>query len=607
MATGQADSLMRHLRRAALGTDACLGDGQLLECFLARRDEAAFEALVRRHGPLVFGVCQRVLHNRHDAEDAFQATFLVLLRKAASIGRRELLANWLYGVAYRTALEAKAAATRRRLKERQVAAMPSPTPPDEEVWHELRPLLDRELSRLPDKYRVPILLCDLEGKTRKEAARLLGWPEGTVSGRLSRARALLAKRLKRHGLAVSGGAVAAALTQGAASAGVSAPLVATTVRAVTLVAAGQAAAGAVSAQVAALTEGVLKIMLLTKLRTVLVVLLGVIGLGTGLGVLAHLAWAGERGTHVPVVAKKVTPIAAEAPPQEVEPTFETAPGYVWAVRPQEGRGAAWAVGWGATHPLGAGGLTAMEDKDKDGGLMLTLAYRVKQTGNKAGLELYRPVAFDAQRKRYPLKRGNSVGAGEVQLIRYVLDPKTLPAEKVALLGVETLAPDGAKVIARHAAAKAVKAGIEVPSFPEVGKPYDFALTTIEGKKLLSHDLQGKVILIDCWATWCSPCMAPLPDIKKLYETWHEKGLEVVGINFDENVEGVKSKCKDLGLAWPQVMVPKDEKRRQLWEEAAGIGVLPRVLLIDREGILRADDPANLEKAVAKLIRGKKEE
>lgn len=120
MATARAEGLFRRLYRGALRTQAGPSDVQLLEVFLARGDESAFEALVRRHGPLVYGVCQRVLRNAADAEDAFQATFLVLLRKAAGIGRREPLANWLYGVAYRTALEARASAVRRRVKERQV-------------------------------------------------------------------------------------------------------------------------------------------------------------------------------------------------------------------------------------------------------------------------------------------------------------------------------------------------------------------------------------------------------------------------------------------------------------------------------------------------------
>jgi RNA polymerase sigma factor (sigma-70 family) len=274
MATGQLSGFIRHLRRAALLPDGGgMMDGQLLECFITRRDEAAFAALVRRHGPMVLGVCRRVLGNHHDAEDAFQAAFLVLARKATSIGQRELLGNWLYGAAYRAALEAKAA--RRRVKERQVSAMPEPEAPAQpEVSLDLRPVLDQELSRLPDKYRAPLVLCDLEGRTRRDVARQLNIPAGTLSGRLTTARRLLAKRLARHGLAVSGGALAATLSQNGASACVPSPLVGSTVKAAVLSAAGQAApAGLVSAKVAALTEGVLKSMLLSKLKIAAAVLL----------------------------------------------------------------------------------------------------------------------------------------------------------------------------------------------------------------------------------------------------------------------------------------------------------------------------------------------
>src|SRR5262245_35360990 len=220
MATGQLGSVVRHLRKAALLQDgADRTDGELLECFLARRDEAAFEALVQRHGPMVLGVCRRVLKNQADAEDAFQATFLVLVRKATSVVPRALVGNWLYGVAHNTALKAKAMNTKRRAREREAGGMPRREAP-EEVWQQLQALLDEELSRLPDKYRVPIVLCDLEGKPLKEAARQLGWPHGTVASRLARGRTMLAKRLARHGLTLSAGALAAALSQGAAPAGV---------------------------------------------------------------------------------------------------------------------------------------------------------------------------------------------------------------------------------------------------------------------------------------------------------------------------------------------------------------------------------------------------
>jgi RNA polymerase sigma factor (sigma-70 family) len=260
--------------------DGDLTDRHLLERFLTAHEEAAFEALVHRHGPMVLGVCRRILAHHHDAEDAFQATFLVLVRKASSIIARESVGNWLYGVAYRTAQKARAAAARRRVKEKQ---MSRPEALEEDVWRDLRPLLDQELNRLPDKYREPVVLCDLEGNTRKEAAQRLGWPEGTLSGRLSRARVLLAKRLARRGLTLSGGAVAAALSYNAVSAALPTPLVSSTIQAATLVAAGHAAADAVSAPVVALTEGVLHAMFVTKLKIVTAVALAVGLLGVGFG------------------------------------------------------------------------------------------------------------------------------------------------------------------------------------------------------------------------------------------------------------------------------------------------------------------------------------
>src|SRR5262245_50558728 len=222
MATSQMSEVIQHLRSAVLLRDgAGLTDGQLLTDYVSRRDEAALEALVRRHGPMVWGVCRRVLPDFHDAEDAFQATFLAFVRKAVSIASRELLANWLYGVAHQTALKARATAARRKGRARQLSEMPEPAAAEQDLWRDLQPLLDEELSRLPDKYRAVIVLCDLEGKTRKETARQLGVPEGTVAGWLARARARLAKRLTQRGIAVSGGgAFALLLAQQVASAGV---------------------------------------------------------------------------------------------------------------------------------------------------------------------------------------------------------------------------------------------------------------------------------------------------------------------------------------------------------------------------------------------------
>jgi RNA polymerase sigma factor (sigma-70 family) len=259
-------------------------DGQLLEWFVTQRDEAAFEALVRRHGPMVLGVCSRVLRNRQDAEDAFQATFLVLVRKAAGIGRGELLGNWLYGVAHRTALDARAANTRRRVREKQVRRMPEPEARDgTELAGDLRSLLDQELNRLPDKYRVAVVLCDLEARTRREAARQLGVPVRTLSGRLTTARRLLAKRLARRGLAFSSGAFMSVLSQSTGSASVPSPLLAKAVETAVAGATGRVTAEVASVKVAALAEGALKAMWVKKLKMALAALLAV-GIVTGAAV-----------------------------------------------------------------------------------------------------------------------------------------------------------------------------------------------------------------------------------------------------------------------------------------------------------------------------------
>jgi RNA polymerase sigma factor (sigma-70 family) len=285
MATGRMSEVIQHLRRSVLLRDgAGLTDGQLLSDYLGRRDEAALASLVCRHGPMVWGVCRRVLRNYHDAEDAFQATFLVFVRKAASIASRELLAGWLYGVAHQTALKTRATAARRKGRERHVTEMPEPAVTGQDHWSDLQPLLDEELSRLPDRYRVLIVLCDLEGKTRKEVARQLGCPEGTVAGRLARARTMLARRLTQRGVVLSGGALAAVLSQQAASAGVPTSVASSTIKTASLLAAGRAAAtGAISVKVAGLAEGVLKSMLLTKVKGMIAVLLvlGIVTLGTG--------------------------------------------------------------------------------------------------------------------------------------------------------------------------------------------------------------------------------------------------------------------------------------------------------------------------------------
>jgi RNA polymerase sigma factor (sigma-70 family) len=256
MRTRSPSDIGRLLRDGLAGLTAdVLSDAQLLQRFCRQQDGEAFAALVRRHGPLVLGVCRRLLRHEQDAEDAFQATFLVLIKKAGGVDGRDTLAGFLYGIAYRTALKARSLAARRQRKEAEVAARTSAQwqpnePPDLDAE-----LLDRELSRLPDRYRLPVLLCDLEGKSRKEAACLLGCSEGTLSGRLARARKRLADRLRQTGTAGALGAAGAVLS-------VAPALLASTVRTAEAFATG----GAVPAPILTLTYGVMKTMLLAKLQ-----------------------------------------------------------------------------------------------------------------------------------------------------------------------------------------------------------------------------------------------------------------------------------------------------------------------------------------------------
>jgi RNA polymerase sigma factor (sigma-70 family) len=273
MVSEPASPLIRFLRQIAGPLpDHDLTDRHLLERFVSAQDQAAFAALVQRHGPMVLGVCRRLLHDAHEAEDAFQATFLVLVHKVRSIGRPELLGPWLHGVAYRTAARARQAA-RRRARERERAAMPSGDPAVEAMWGELRVLLDEELGRLAQKYRAPLVLFYLEGKTTEEVARQLGCPKGTVLSRLARGRDRLRRRLVRRGVALSAGVIAGVLAEKAAAAALPAALALGTVKGAVLTAAGQAASGAIPATVAALTKGELRAMLLSKLRVVAVVAL----------------------------------------------------------------------------------------------------------------------------------------------------------------------------------------------------------------------------------------------------------------------------------------------------------------------------------------------
>jgi RNA polymerase sigma factor (sigma-70 family) len=264
MDTRQSGALVRYLRQLVDPQSAReLSDALLLDRFASERDDGAFAVLVERHGRLVWEVCRHILHDDHDAEDAFQVTFLVLARKAGSIRKKQSIASWLYGVAYRVAQKARVAAARRRSHEAQAPPVGAARPASEMAWRELQGILDDELTRLPEKYKSPFILCCLEGKSKKEAADELGWKEGTVSSRLAHARKLLQLRLSRRGVTLSALLCGTALAQNTALATTPPLLAASTVKAaLSFVSGSSAQAG----QTTVLAEEVLRAMAVTRLK-----------------------------------------------------------------------------------------------------------------------------------------------------------------------------------------------------------------------------------------------------------------------------------------------------------------------------------------------------
>ncbi len=290
-------------------------DAQLLARFVRQGDEAAFEVLVHRHGPMVWGVCRRLLTRTEDAEDAFQAAFVVLLRRAGSIRDGSLLGNWLYGVAYRVAVRARARAARRAAREQQ-GMRTEPAATATETATDWQQLLHEEVFRLPEKYRRPVVMCYLNGKTNEEAAAALGWPVGTVKGRLSQARALLRVRLGRRGVGLAGAALTGALSAARLDAAVPPTLMQSTLAgAVTGMTAG------ISPHALALGKGVLQSMFWSKCATFGMALaaLALLAGGTMLSYYGLSALAQDRaaGGAAPVV-QTPPPVAQPAPKADAQ-------------------------------------------------------------------------------------------------------------------------------------------------------------------------------------------------------------------------------------------------------------------------------------------------
>jgi RNA polymerase sigma factor (sigma-70 family) len=344
MTTAAVRGLVRQIAQ-----DEPPSDGELLTRYARARDNEAFAELLRRHGPVVFGVCRRLLVNQHDAEDAFQAVFLVLARKVESVRPPGMVGNWLYGVAVRTAKKAKLAATRRWRRE-MATAMASRTDADSRSTaelSELRAVIDDELSRLPVHLRAAVVLCDLGGKSNVEASREMGCPAGTIGARLHQARKLLAERLTRRGVALSAAGLGAALTPEASSAAVSTDLARATLAVAETAAAG-AASPAISPTVQALAGGVIRTMASGKFKLSAAAM--IVGLLTGFGVLWG-APSAESRVEVVGVLGTVTP---------------TLPGPVDSPKPHAALGSVQAIEFsqdGKRYSVVAGGKATVHDAD----------------------------------------------------------------------------------------------------------------------------------------------------------------------------------------------------------------------------------------------------
>ena len=315
MAAPRLHTLIHRLEQLSGGPCSPHGtDRQLLEDFAARHDESAFAELVARHGPMVLRVCRRVLHHEQDTEDAFQATFLVLARSLGSIRKREALADWLHGVAYRTAMKAKRSAARRHNHEANLRAR-TPTAAASPTWDDVQAILDEEIQRLPTVFRSAFVLCVLEGKTFATAAAEVGCKEGTVASRVARARQRLQTQLAHRGIKLAALLAALCVAEGVVKASVSKVLAHTTIRNGLLVAAGGTAAKAIPPQVAALAAGVTRAMFLKKAKIAIVLLVAVGMFAASAGVLMQQVLKAEE--------KPAAPPAVKSAAEPAKPEQET--------------------------------------------------------------------------------------------------------------------------------------------------------------------------------------------------------------------------------------------------------------------------------------------
>jgi peroxiredoxin len=272
-----------------------------------------------------------------------------------------------------------------------------------------------------------------------------------------------------------------------------------------------------------------------------------------------------------------------------ERVFTNDSGWVWHVKPIP-----------AFSVMAVQGVVMRLDEVKDGRLLLTLSYPVQSNRD---VVRFRPVGFNAAGRRFEFTPDSGVATSGVTLEGFFLNLNELPLDQMEHLGIEKLTKDNLRdILAPAAFQKLREAGVEALPFPRMGERYDFQLTALDGKKLRSRDFRGEVLLLDFWARWCGPCMAKMPKLREKYQQFHKSGFEIIGINHDWELAAAKRTIAEQQLLWPNVLAPVDSGQRELWQTATGITGLPHLLLIDRDGILRADtSPRDLDEEIDKLM------
>ncbi len=720
--TGATRALAAPLRTLwGVGVAAGLSDGQLIDGIVTADVQAlepSFQLLLERHGPMVLRVCQRMLNDPDDADDAFQATFLVLLRHADRIRDRSSVASWLHGVAARIAARARVEAARRRRIERR-GVQPAAFRDAGAERRDLESLIEDELARLPAKYRAPIVLCYLEGRTHEVAAEQLGWPVGTVRGRLARARDLLRARLIRRGVtATAAFALAHSVSENALSASVPVALCDATVRNAVQVASGRAINTVASVQVAAWVAAASSFVTLNRSNVLARMLILSATLASGIGLAMATAsrlspqtsdsarippapsqddrapdrremlklkgtWTSPQTTTLTLGGVPQSPktykliwsidrdtitesdengfasrtyrftLDRDRTPKTIDLTLLNSPLELHGIYKLEGDtlticeglerpgdfgegiqivfhrenrtparllpeypnapGCFWAVEVTTDLPrsMASGGVNLIIDHDPDGALVVTIASIARLEAGEPDRE-YRPVAFDEKKNRHLLDLANggassSGGFPEIMLSQraYRLDPMRLKSDDMKALGVEVIPAEvrRAEEEARSARAfqEAKALGIEILPSPEVGKPFVFTLTPSDGQAFHTAALKGKVVLIDFWASWRSPCMGQLDEIKAIYDRRRQEGFEVIGVSLNRDRGKAEQLVKMLAIPWPQVYLAGDDRARRLWADGPGIAH-PHLLLIDRDGILRwYGGPEEVKERITKLL------